>query len=126
MKTFAPILSIIGIFSADVLATIALGHGGASGYNIGWIDGQDVCGAPQPGKRTAVQISSSGTSPCGHRFTLNNGHTYEVQGCGGNLYLNEIVNGNPVFNSNCHYISPNERIGCYMTEPVVIHDYNCY
>jgi hypothetical protein len=106
-------------------ATISLGHGGGRG-NLAWIDGDDVCGTPGKNKDTVRDISASGQSPCGHRFTLVNGRTYEVQGCGGDLWLNEIVNGQAQFNSNCHYISPNQHIGCYLTTPDVIKDYNCY
>ena len=122
MKSILSIFSTIGIFSTDVLATVALGHGGPTYGNIAWIDGQDVCGFIG----TSVFISYDGTNPCGHRFKLKNGHTYEVQGCGGDLYLNEIVNGNAVFNSNCHRLEPATKINCWAAEPDVIHDWNCY
>lgn len=68
---------------------------------VAWISGESEC--------SNAFVSNSASNPCGINFTLNNGFTYNLVGCGGaGLSLD---NGDGSFNSNCQFQEQNLQCG---------------
>jgi hypothetical protein len=110
MKTAAIITGAITLFASHALAAIALGcqeaiAGGCASPRVtyAWIDGEKC------NKGSARNLGQD--NYCGREFTLDNGVTYRVMGCGGGLWLDEKhSDGSWHFNSNC---------------PATYHEFNC-
>ncbi|PTB36249.1 uncharacterized protein TrAFT101_000218 [Trichoderma asperellum] len=94
------IVASLGLFLGLATATVNIGKDSA-GDTVAWIGGESEC--------TNVFIAGNGANPCGINFTLNNGFTYHLVGCGGaGLSLD---NGDGSFNSNCQFGEQNLQCG---------------
>ncbi|KAL3478937.1 hypothetical protein BJX99DRAFT_223247 [Aspergillus californicus] len=97
MRVLSSFLIGLSVAVNTALATIELGQVEQNGevrVNIAWIAGDNPC---KTEKYTA--ITASGESPCGIRFTLNNGYTYYEKNCGAGAI--DIYNNDNSFNSHC-------------------------
>ena len=61
-----------------------------------WIYGQSPCATSD----SYVALAPIGDNPCGIEFTLDNGFSYSLQGCGSTIY---VLNGDGSFNSVCTF-----------------------
>ncbi|KAK4542865.1 hypothetical protein LTR36_006054 [Oleoguttula mirabilis] len=70
-------------------ATFTSGSADGSEFNVAWIYGQDAC--------SWTWISNTGSNPCGTDFTLTNGYTYYLGGCGTSSFA--------VYNADSHTVN---------------------
>lgn len=88
----AKIVASLGLFLGLATAAVNIGKDSA-GDTVAWISGQSEC--------QNAFIGPSDQNPCGTRFTLNNGFTYYLAGCGGGGL--SLFNNDNSFNSNCQF-----------------------
>ncbi|KAL7894116.1 hypothetical protein HDV63DRAFT_409215 [Trichoderma sp. SZMC 28014] len=90
-RDFIPTVLAMAMSVMHAEAAIAIGT--AAGFNVMWVDGDDPC--------RWDRINDQGENPCNVPLAnpLDNGYSYTLQGCGGNLWLD---NSDGSFNSNCN------------------------
>ncbi|KAK0758392.1 hypothetical protein N5P37_008790 [Trichoderma harzianum] len=99
MQTSAIVTLLFGFMAQSALATVNLGTDSA-GTPIAWISGQSEC-------------THTVTNGCDNRFTLSNGVTYYIKGCGGAGLT--LFNNDNSFNANCRSVG-SQHLACGVTE----------
>ncbi|KAM0257767.1 hypothetical protein ACHAQJ_004218 [Trichoderma viride] len=98
------IITSLGLFFGLAAATVNVGKDSA-GTTAAWIGGESEC--------NHASVGSPGGNPCGIPFTLDNGVTFILTGCGGAGL--SLENGDGSFNSNCQFVG-NEGLQCGITQ----------
>ncbi|KAH8880970.1 hypothetical protein GQ53DRAFT_832814 [Thozetella sp. PMI_491] len=95
---------LLGLLAQSAMATVNVGTD-SSGATAAWIGGESEC--------SHAVVAQANVNPCGHVFTLDNGFSYQLEGCGGAGL--SLFNGDGSFNSNCEFVG-NIGLQCGITE----------
>jgi hypothetical protein len=88
-------LASLAAFAASASATVS--YGTFQGYDVAWIDDWYCDG-------TGITfITPQGNNPCGIPFTLSNGFTYTLEGCGTSEFALYNGDGFGSYNAKCNY-----------------------
>lgn len=101
MKFLSTTIILFGALASLGRATISIGDNG-NGENIAWIEGEDVCGG------RLANINPSGENPCEINFTLDNGYSYHLGGCGTTGF--SLYNSDGSLNHPCQFVG--KKIHC--------------
>lgn len=92
VKSFLLFLTASSLVAADKIAFGTYQLEGGSLISTMWIDGHDdVCNVQVAEQGWSLTCPGDGflnectinSNPCGHKFTLSNGKSYRMEGCGG-------------------------------------------
>lgn len=89
-------LATLVALAASAAATISFGT--FQGQDAAWIEGTAGCDG-----EGITFITSEGNNPCGTPFTLSNGYTYTLQGCGTSSFALYNGDGWGSYNAKCNY-----------------------
>ncbi|KAJ7848174.1 hypothetical protein B0H14DRAFT_2218532, partial [Mycena olivaceomarginata] len=75
--------------NSSLAAPIPIDLGNQGSNNIAWVSGQSAC--------NNVVTGPNGPSPCGRAFGLSDQSGFTIEGCGGDL----LINQNGAFYAQC-------------------------
>jgi hypothetical protein len=104
------VATVAALFVGQSFATIDYGkayYNDGHVDNAAWIDGDSACSYSYLGPESTPPCDYNG----GQFYIEQNGHTYYIEGCGGNF---QLLNGDHTFNSYAHYNPYNNAAqGCH-------------
>jgi hypothetical protein len=98
-------LATLSALLAGASATLSFGK--FQGQYAAWIEGEGDC------EGNGITLIEAQNNPCGTPFTLNNGYTYTLEGCGTDDFALYNGDGFGSYNAKCNFNEWTSYCNCW-------------